>query len=56
MEHIILQRQKRSPWELEIYRLKRSNERADKINKALTFVIRCLGFSAAVGFIAKFLG
>lgn len=56
MEHIILQKQKRSPFELEVYRLKQSNRRADRINQALVIAIYFLSFSAAIGFIYKFIG
>lgn len=57
MEHIIVQREKSklNGWDREIYRLKRDNERADKINQALTTAIYFLSFSAAIGFIYKFI-
>lgn len=57
MEHIILPRESRKPhpFEIERYRLQQSNKRADRINAALGFAIRCLAFSAAIGFIMKFI-
>lgn len=58
MEHISMQKQKRkySQWDLELYRLKQSNARRDRVNQALTVAIYFLSFSAAVGFIMKFIG
>ena len=58
MEHIILQKQKRTYTgrNLELYRLKQSNQGADRINKALTIAIYFLSFSAMIGFINKFIG
>lgn len=58
MEHIIIERKrsKINGWDREIYNLRQSNKRADKINSALTVAIYFLSFSAAVGFIYKFIG
>jgi hypothetical protein len=46
---------KRTGWDVELDRLAKQNKRLDNINEALSFAIKCLAFSAAVGFIVKFL-
>jgi len=57
MEHIIVQRKKEiNGWDRALYNLKRQNARLDKINQALTVAIYFLSFSAAVGFIYRFIG
>lgn len=56
MEYIVAEKKKKTNgWDLELSRLDKQNKRLDNINAALDFAIRCLGFSAAVGFIYKFI-